>query len=190
MSTDDELREELHRLAAEIVPDTEVRLVRAVRQGRRRQVVTRSAIALGVAAAVATVIAVPVVLNRDSPRSDLDPAATVSPSTGSAMPPGRFSAMSQVVPHALRGAWSLQFESDGRVVVSAPDGFDSALSGYTYVVDGDQIRTDLLITSPCDGEPPATYAWRLEGARLTFTTVDESCAAREALLTSQPWTRQ
>ena len=76
---------------------------------------------------------------------------------------------------------------DGTVDFSAPPSVHSALAGYQYEVSGNQFRINVQLGTICRFLPAGTYEWHRTGGQLTFLALDDTCAARVALLTSSPW---
>ena len=159
--------------------DVLARGARARRAWRRRRMVA-SGLAVGLAAAVAAVAFV-VLRPQASTPEPVHPAPSIEGTytghvTGAA---GRA---------ALNGQWRLTFNHDGTVAVVAPPGYGGLVSGVSYRVTGDVVRTDLMVQDLCSGDSLGSYRWVRAGDHLTFSAVRESCAARSRLLAGQEWT--
>lgn len=190
MSLDRRLRDGLDRLAAEIEPDVEGRLRTTLERGHR------VSFALPIAATAAAVLLVAVVgpaligLVRGefgTPGGETPTPLPAAPSLVGAYATTVAPGDSAVEEHNLSGAWTISFEADGVLSVTAPTGFAGTRTGYSYTVTGDRLVTDLFGSDVCTTQLPGSYRWELVGESLTFTVIDEPCAGRAALLAGQEW---
>jgi len=86
------------------------------------------------------------------------------------------------------GQWTLRLQPDGVALLSAPDTFQpgvGGLTGITFALTGDRLRTDLFYNDFCNSI--GTYTWALAGGRLTLTPVEETCSVRRSLLSTSAW---
>jgi hypothetical protein len=88
----------------------------------------------------------------------------------------------------LAGAWAMRVQPDGTILLTPPSTFQpgvSRLSGITFAVAGDRLRTNLFYNDYCSSI--GTYVWVLANDRLTLTPADDDCAIRRTLLATTPW---
>jgi hypothetical protein len=193
MSLDRRLREGLDRLAEEVEPNIEGRLRATLERGHRPWL---AAFALPVLAAAAGVLLVAVVgsalsvMLRDDIGPPIGASQAPSPSTQSVV--GTYSATvaagePAVQEHSLTGAWTVEFVANGSLSVTAPTSFTGTRTGYSYVLNGEELVTDLFGSDVCTTLLPGTYRWERMDDTVTFTAIDEPCAGRAALLAGQPW---
>ncbi|MDP4501170.1 hypothetical protein [Nonomuraea turcica] len=179
MSFERRLREGLVAAAARVEPDTERALVR-VRLHRRRRRLFRPLVA--VVAVAMTVLLVPVVLALSAERRDEAVTRELAATYTAELP--------DTSGLNLAGRWFLTVRPDGSANVGGPPGLTVRGPGPagTYVrIDDERLRTNLFYNDLCTGE--GLYGWRRDGDVLTFTVVEDTCAARRMLLTSSPWSR-
>jgi hypothetical protein len=208
MSFDRRLRGELKRDAAAIEPDVERQLGVVEARARRRGGIGPSAVLVAAAIIVAAVIL------RLPDRPDAGPGGGPSPSgfassgpSGSGNVPvpspstpasypeiaGTYQATldganSAVAQDALAGMWTMRLEPNGTVLLSPPATFlpgASGLSGVAFSLTGDRFRTNLFYNDYCNSI--GNYVWSHGSGRLTFTSVDDTCAIRRTLLVTTPW---
>jgi hypothetical protein len=92
------------------------------------------------------------------------------------------------------GGWNLVFRSDGYYVVQTnyhPYGMSYVGEG-TYTIKGHQM---ILKDGNCweyfgDAGRFGTFTWSLQGNRLVFTALQDTCASRQMVFTVHPWVRQ
>ncbi len=87
----------------------------------------------------------------------------------------------------LAGTWALEITPDGLILMTPPStypGGGQPLSGFSYTVTPQGLRTNLLIES-CGSV--GVYGWKRSGDGLTFIPAAEDCDLRRVLLTSQAW---
>jgi hypothetical protein len=193
MSLDRRLREGLDRLAEEIEPDIEGRLRSTLERGNRPRFVT---FALPVAASAAAILLVAVVapslfaLLHGEIGPPIGASQVPSPSALSLV--GAYTATvasgdPAVQEHNLDGAWTVEFDANASLKVTAPTGFTGTRTGYSYEVNDERLITDLFSSDVCTTLLPGTYRWARDGSTVTFTAIDEPCAGRASLLAGQPW---
>ena len=88
----------------------------------------------------------------------------------------------------VAGQWTLRLQPDGVALLSAPETFQpgaGSLTGITFALAGDRLRTDLFYNDFCTSI--GTYTWALANGRLTLTPVDETCSVRRSLLSTSSW---
>jgi hypothetical protein len=205
------LRQGLHDAADLVQPEVERRLSEARRRVRRRRLVVRVGAPLVAAAtAVALVVTVPIVVHAPRSSGPQRPAL-VAPGTYQNIA-GQYTAVVSDANPEFNGRVVLVVWSHGSVVAYPGDEIRHAgvfnLRDDTFVTD--------LFASECKGSV-ATYFWRItppthtrnfavpgwtstgpdadprpllpetDGRQLIFTPVQDSCAFRSAVMTSQPW---
>lgn len=183
MSFERRLRDGLAAAAARVEPDTERALVRVWLHRRRRRLFRPLFAVVAVAVSVAmTVLLVPVVLAISAERRDEAVTRELAATYTAELPdtPGL----------NLAGRWFLTVRADGSANVGGPPGLTIRGPGPagTYVrLDDERLRTNLFYNDLCTGE--GLYGWRRDGDVLTFTVVEDTCAARRMLLTTSTWNR-
>jgi hypothetical protein len=194
MSVEDRLRDGLADNATRFTVDVDSALERVTTRARRpfrRRLA--GAVAGVVAVAAAVVLLVTVQRPSDEVRTTQEPTASTVPSG----PPvqtltGRFT--TQVaggtvgLPYDVSGQWVIEFHADGTMLVRAPASYTGVVSAPLFEATGESFRTSLFETDLCSGNPVGSYRWRRSGSSVRFTVVDDSCAGRVTVLTSQPWT--
>jgi hypothetical protein len=194
VSLDRRLREELSRDAESIVTDVE-RSLDTVEAGARRRPSVGSPALLAVAVVVAVALAVR--LGASSPSAPGGPGA--SPANAASATPayddiaGTYAvtldpADATVARDGVGGTWTMRLLDDGEVFLSPPATFgegSSPLSGVAFSLVADRFRTNLFYNTFCSSI--GTYTWVLQGGRLSFTPVDETCSVRRTLLSTAPW---
>lgn len=193
---DAELREDLHARGDQLTVDVEaaLRTVNArTDQARHRRTWARSAgVALvAAAAAVAVVVAGPVLHDRNqappATRTTLSPA----PTTGGA------SALSHTwqrtvgaVPAApgVAGGWSMRLPrtDNGVLALTGPAG-GPATDGVTYAVGADRLRVNAFANDLCATLDAGMYRWSVTGPALTLAVISDPCDARVAVFGGR-WT--
>lgn len=91
--------------------------------------------------------------------------------------------------HGLVGTYTMRLLPDGVMLLSLPEGFGGegpSPSGISFRLSGNQFTTNAFVNFTCPGSV-GVYRWQLDGNRLTFTPLQEDCAVRRVLFTSQPW---
>ena len=119
--------------------------------------------------------------------------AACGSSPPAAIPPGTYTATFtasdniQVGDSLMTGSSSITFTESGEFTVIAPL---ATITGQ-YTVTGDQITFDEGTgTFPCEDVPVSVYGWELDGDRLTFSTVDDSCYPRTLAMTIKPYVKE
>ena len=187
MSVDQRLRNGLARIASDVTVKQSAALEVVQGRARRQGRIVRTAQVLAVAAvlAVGMLVAVPLGLGR--------------PPSEPAVPPGTELDGTYVVDVAdttanlrmgVAGRWVVTLRPNGGFEVIPPDTYQHPHSGITYRVEGDQLRTDALVSSPgCQaaGTYVGTYRWTRTDSNVRFVLVSDACPARMALFTGQDW---
>jgi hypothetical protein len=180
MSVDDRLRAGLRANATALQPEVESGLDEVQRRGRGRRA-ARVAVAAGLVAAAA----VAVLLVAGPVLSDRPPPVKPAPSPTAALF-GRYE--SEVTrPARLAGHWVLEFDENGSVLVSPPDGYAGVVSGTLFTADASRLRTNLFSQDVCADLGNGGFFWTRPGARLALADNDEPCAARSQFLTENTW---
>lgn len=183
MPLDERLRQGLSHAAADVHPNVEYHLAEVLRRARVR---TRNQL-LGAALAVAAVIVAFIVVDLGVIQNRPTPVADAVQGGFSA----RVDASETLLEDAgMAGAWSLQFETEGVVEVTAPPSYRGVVSTVLYQVSGDSLRINLFETDLCSGDGIGSYTWQSSNGALRFTAVGDTCAERVALLTERDWQRQ
>jgi hypothetical protein len=195
MPLDRRLRDGVGRLTSQVEPDVDRSLQQTLRRARRTIVLRRAGAAIAVAASI--VIAIVVVPSAIDALRHVErdrPAATPTPNTNPTVIAGTYRALipndqQAIEQNGLAGRWVLGLEPEGAMTVSAPGSFTGVVSGSLFQIQGDRFRTNLFAQDVCSNLPVGTYGWTRKGTNLTFSTIDDPCEGRVALLTSMPWTR-
>ena len=188
MSIDRRLRNGLQDQALEIEPDTGDALVavrtRAVRETRRVRVLQ---VAVAATVVLAAVFLLPLGLDRVGGEN-----RTITPAAPTGIE-GTYvvdvAASAETRREGVAGRWVVTFGPDGLVDLSAPEGV-SGVSGGSYSVDGDVMRTSSLVDRPgcqASGRALGTYGWSDVGGAVRFTVVSDDCRARVLLFAGQDW---
>jgi hypothetical protein len=199
---DHRIREELQQAADSIQPDVERNLGAVEARARRGNGMSASIL---VVAAVSLLVVVSIRLGA-APHEGPGPGGSVLPSPiASSAAPSMSSSPSYpqvagtyvvtldpsdaaVARDGVAGLWTLRLQADGVALLSAPQAFQpgaSGLSGITYGLVGDRLRTDLFYNDFCHSI--GTYTWSLAQGGLRLTPVDETCSIRRTLLSTAPW---
>jgi hypothetical protein len=91
--------------------------------------------------------------------------------------------------HHMAGSWTVEFDPDGILNVTAPPSFTGTRSGYSFRVASGQLQTDLFSDDVCAGSSPGAYRWVRTAHTLALALIDDPCRARAALLSRTPWER-
>ncbi len=192
MSLDRRLRDGLQRSSSVVDPDVPESLSIVRRKARRLVVRQRVGQVTFAALAVAALfLAGPRILDvvrSLRPVRPASPGPAVSTAIAGTYTTEVPAGSSVVRDNHLAGRWTMHLAPNGVVTVTAPPSFTGVLTGVSYQVAGSQLRIDLFLQDICGGAPPGAYQWRRAGDSLTFTVVNDSCAARVAVLTSGTWT--
>ena len=81
-------------------------------------------------------------------------------------------------PARLAGHWVLEFDGNGTVLVTPPDGYAGVVSGTLFTADASRLRTNLFAQDVCADLGNGEFSWTRQGARLALAPSDEPCAAR------------
>jgi len=193
MPLDRRLRDGLDQLAGEIEPDVEGRLKATLDHAGRRNPVQRFLpIAVATAALILVAIVGPAMVNLLRGEAGPPIGASQAPSPTPSALAGAYTTSVEsddpaVQESNLAGAWTVEFEASGLLIVTSPAGFTGTRTGYSYQVTGDELRTDLFGEGVCSTLLPGRYRWERTGDTLTFSTIDEPCAGRAAFFAGQPW---
>lgn len=202
MPLDRRLRDDLHRTADIIEPDTEVGLERVTRRRAASRTRTSGAMLAAAMTVIAIVFVAVIMPGRQQDGAvpgGVDPTGrpvpTVRDSTGIL---GSWSvtltdADPGVSELGMSGEWTMHLGADATIDLVAPDGFqppsDRAPTGYVHAEDGSMLLTTLFardFSESCTG--PGTYTWSVTGDGLSLAAVEDTCGARRALLATRPWT--
>ena len=90
----------------------------------------------------------------------------------------------------LDGPWTIAFNGDGTIRWSPPpgSGINDALPRDTFQSTDRTLVTALFQESLCRGQGVGTYAWVRSGDQLVLRTVDDACALRRVVLSTEAWT--
>jgi hypothetical protein len=204
VSLDRRLRSELAEEAAQIDVEVERHLGAVEARANRRPSIGGATLL-----AVATVIALAIAF-RVGPSTPVAGGPSPSPSVpaGESQAPGTSASPSYAViagtytasldpsnPAAstshLGGTWTMRLLADGEMLLSPPATFaygSIAPSGIAFSLVGDRFRTNLFYNDFCSSI--GTYTWSLQGGRLSFAPIDETCGIRQTLLSTLPWQTQ
>ena len=187
MSLDQRLRNGLHRSASTISPDYARALHTVLRRARRRRRIELAGRIVAVATAVVIIGIGAVVVQRFAFNDNGVDPATEPVLTGSYTVDVPDSADARQT--GIVGRWEVALRADGTVRLTPPStAFVGARDG-TYRVEAGLFRSDLFLDVPgCQVTQTqvGTYRWTRIGDQLTFTEVDDGCAARRELF-SHPW---
>jgi hypothetical protein len=95
----------------------------------------------------------------------------------------------RVQEHGLAGRYTMRLLPDGVMFLSVPEGFGgegSSPSGISFRLSGNQFTTNAFVNFTCPGSV-GVYRWELDGNRLTFAPLEETCEVRRVLFSSEPW---
>lgn len=184
MPLDDRLRDGLARNADVFEPDVEVALAMVTRRRPARAVLRGGLVA---AAIIGFVIALAMVK-----RPDVQTGPADVPSISAVQLAGHYEttiiANVSGAQYDISGRWEIRFDPAGILDVRPPPAYVGVLSAQLFQTTGTELRTDVFGSDLCSGLPAGTYRWERHDLTLRFTSIDEACAARAAILTSQPWT--
>jgi hypothetical protein len=201
VSFDRRIRSELERDAHRIVPDVERNLGAVEARARGRSTVGTPALVFAAAViAVAIVLRLGVSLPPSGGPGPAPSGPTASGSTPSTSPTPSYGAIAgtyvvtldptvaAIARDHLGGAWTMRLLADGEIFLSPPATFGSgtsSLSGLAFTLAGDRFRSNIFYNDFCNSI--GTYTWSLQGGRLSFAPVDETCAIRQELLSTSQW---
>jgi hypothetical protein len=178
--TDLDLREQLDREShrVSLSPDASDRMFerRAGRERRRRvgTVVVGLALSAGVVALLITALP-----GRDRVITDASAVA----GTYETRLPKQHPAVARL---GVDGLFHLTLTAEGNLELNGPWDVDLPGPPTTFSVEGDELKTDLLVGFGCDAE--GTYRWSHENGELTLTPLDDTCELRTVLLGTRSWT--
>jgi hypothetical protein len=186
MSIDRRIREGLRNAAEPIEPIVPSALATVERRAGLRQRGVRFA-QLTAAAAVLVLIAIltPVLRDHSDP---INSDAGQSALTGTYIVDVADSAVARR--DGLTGRWIVTLRRDGVVDLIPPTTYRGDVSGISYRVVGDVLRTDAFIDSPgcqASDDQIGTYHWTRNASSVLFTTVADTCDVRLVLFIDQPW---
>ena len=190
MSIERRIREGFEQNAADLHPQVEVMLATVVSRTRRRVLLHR--VSSVVAVAVVVVAAVTFgpraldglrSLRRVAPANSLHPSVTIPAFDQMA---GMYSTTVKAK-GVTAGVWTMQLRTDGTMVISAPQSYPGAVSGFQFDLWGDRFRTNAFIGDLCSGLAPGLYRWQRAGGELMLTPIQDDCAARVGVFSSHPW---
>jgi hypothetical protein len=199
VSLDRRVRSELERDAERIVPDVERNLGAVEARARGRSGIGTPALALAAAVIAVTIL---LRLGASTPPSGASPvpsSPTASASAPATSPPSYGAiagtyvvtldpAVAAIARDHLGGTWTMRLAADGEIFLSPPLTFGSgtsSLSGLAFSLAADRFRSNIFYNDYCSSI--GTYTWSLQGGRLSFAPVDETCAIRQELLSTSQW---
>ena len=182
MSVDDRLRAGLGANATAFQPTVETGLEKVRGRGRRGRA-TRVAVAVAVGLVAAAGVAVLVVARPDVS----EPPGPVTPAPSPTAPLFGSYEADVTRPARLAGHWVLEFDGNGTVLVTPPDGYAGVVSGTLFTADASRLRTNLFAQDVCADLGNGEFSWTRQGARLALGRSDEPCAARSEFLTENTW---
>jgi hypothetical protein len=188
MSVEDRLRRGLADNAQSIEASTERELTAVLARNRRRTQLRWVGYATTAAvAAVVTVIAFAFV----GQRQPTTPPATPERATALA---GRYvvdvPSSKQAKRLHVAGRWVIVMENDGGLAIVPPAGYTGIVSGASYRIEGDRVRTNSFIDSPgCQrtSDQSGLYEWQEAAGIVEFVAVKDACMARRIIFSGQPW---
>lgn len=191
MSIDQRLRNGLHASGSDPGPDTLAALRRVEERAARRARTDRLGAAALVAAVILLVVGFGVTLQRE--RAATDPVVATQAAEGALVGTYVVDVADSRVGRedGMVGRWIVTLTEGGGLELRPPAGYTGATTGAAYRVRGDQLRTDALVEPSCQSDSGfvGTYTWSSSSDLLTFTTIEDRCAARRILFSEQPWTR-
>jgi hypothetical protein len=200
MPLDRRLRDDLHRAAESIEPDTEGGLERVTRRAGSRS--TGSVVMVAVAAMVVIVVFVTVIMPGRRPDGSVpggadgigSPGPTVRDATSilgswavtlTDGDPG-------VASLGMAGEWSMRLGAGSTIDLIPPAGFrppsGQAPDRYVHAENGTTFLTTLFVrdfAESCTGS--GTYTWSVANGHMSLAAVDDTCDARRALLATRSW---
>ncbi len=188
MSVDQRLRNGVARIASEVTVDPSSALKIVQSRARRQVRMIRIVQVFAVAAAVALgVMVVPPAF--DHVRQPTDPA--VQP--GSELE-GTY--VVDVIDNPANrtagvvGRWVVTLGPNGLIEIIPPSTYPGPRTGPTYRIEGNELRTDVLVESvgcQATGAFVGIYRWARNDTILRFVLISDACPARIALFTGQDW---
>lgn len=182
MSVDDRIRAGMQANATSFQPEVESGLDK-VRAGRRGQAVARA----GVVTLVAAAAAVAAVAVLAWPRTPEQPSPA-------GPPPAQFTSelfgryVSQVSsPERLAGRWVLEFDGNGTVAITPPNGYAGVVSGTLFTADATTLRINLFTQDLCANLGIGEYWWTRQDDRLLLGPEAEPCVPRRGFFTDNDW---
>jgi hypothetical protein len=88
----------------------------------------------------------------------------------------------------LGGTWTIRLAATGEIFLSPPETFGSgtsSLSGLAFTLAGDRFRSNIFYNDHCSAV--GTYSWSRAGGELRFSSVGDTCAIRQTLLSTSAW---
>jgi hypothetical protein len=187
---DDRIRRHLHEREDAIRPDVDAHLTAVLERGSRDRRPRIGSITEALTVAILVFVVIPIALLVGASLST-GIGGVPSPTQTAIDLPGRYSTTlpdsGEVHAQGLAGTWVVEFTPDGLVLMTPPStypGGGEPLSGFSYTITPQGVRTNLLIES-CGSV--GVYSWKRSGDSLTFAPRTENCELRRRLLTSEPW---
>jgi hypothetical protein len=185
MPLDDRLRAGLARNAATFEPDEDTAFTLVTHPRRSTGRATRTV--LIAAAAVAFVVTLGVLQRPNQPQAPSSAPISTPPTLT-----GRYwtiVAESETVPaYDIAGRWEIRLDPSGILDVRPPPAYTGVVTAQLFQSTPEEFRTDLFGTDLCSGHLPGMYRWNRNDKTLTFSVVDDLCAARVMILTDRLWT--
>ena len=188
MSVEDRLRRGLADNATNIEAFVERELTVVLARNRRRNQLRWAG--YGALAAAAAVVAVIALTFIRQPHATTPPA---TPDTTTTLA-GRY--VVDVAPSKqaerlhVDGRWVIVLQEDGGLELVAPAGYTGIVSGASYRIEGDRVRTNSFIDSPgCQRteDQSGLYEWHKTAGIVDFVLVHDDCAARRIVFSGQAW---
>jgi hypothetical protein len=89
----------------------------------------------------------------------------------------------------LDGQWTLRFDQDGTLLVTAPTSYGGVISGVSWSAARGVLTTDLFVEDVCSNLPLGRYSWTTNAQSLTMAKIEDPCSARVLFLSGQTWLR-
>ena len=85
--------------------------------------------------------------------------------------------------------WAVTFDGKGKYRVTR-DGTDAVEGSYKATKDELEITDEKGPAASQGNAKTATYKWKLDGKKLTFTKVKDEAGGRAAVVTAGPWEKK
>lgn len=183
MEPDERLRARMARLEERVEPDVDRQFATVVERadrGRRRSTAGRAIRDLAITAAVVIIAFTAFAVRGTGPAAK--PLALGSVPWTTTLSAGD----AAVAREGLAGTWTVQFEASGDVTLTAPPAYLAPTTGYRFQANGGRVAIGLFVER-CSADGAGIYQVAIDADVLRFTAVDDPCAHRATLLTSEPW---
>jgi hypothetical protein len=88
-----------------------------------------------------------------------------------------------------KAEWAVSFDGKGKFTVTR-DGEEAVKGSYKATADELEITDEDGPLASKGEAKTATYKWKLDGKKLTFTKVKDEAGGRAAVVTAGPWTKK